>query len=661
VRIVHLMYLALRRHLLICTLTSLLVACGEDGADGGKGSDGAAGAPGTNGSSAMLAVTAESPGLNCLNGGSRVDSGLDANRNGQLDASEIASSQYVCSGGSAVNSLVETRDEAAGSNCPSGGKRFTAGLDANNNGVLDASEINSSGYICNGEQGGAGARALTAVVQESAGANCASGGVKINSGSDANGNGTLDVAEVTGTQYVCNGGSGANGTNATNTLIRSDIEAAGSNCTYGGTRISAGPDTNSNATLEPGEVTASAYACNGASGPGVSWEYVTGTSVQAIGNRGYLADNDTAEVVVTLPVAPALGDLIQVNGIGAGGWRIAQSASQFIVTPQLYGEVGTVWTARESNRSWGAVASSSDGQRLIAADAWGQLYTSSDAGVSWTARESDRDWIDVASSSDGGRLVAVPQFGQLYTSSDAGVSWTARESDRSWFAVASSADGQRLVAAVQAGQLYTSSDAGVSWTARESNRPWRAVASSADGQRLVASVGGGQLYTSSDAGMSWTARESNRDWGAVASSSDGQRLIAAAGQLYTSSDAGVSWTARESNRYWAGVASSSDGQRLVAAVYGGQLYTSSDAGVSWTSHESNRDWYAVASSSDGERLIAGAVVGNQLYTSAPVPRERTTVGAAGWISGRQYEAITLQYVGNNKFVVFDFTGDLIVK
>ena len=83
--------------------------------------------------------------------------------------------------------------------------------------------------------------------------------------------------------------------------------------------------------------------------------------------------------------------------------------------------------------------------------------------------------------------------------------------------------------------------------------------------------------------------------------------------------------------------------------------------VSWTSRESNRDWYAVASSADGQRLVAGGVAGNQLYTSAPLPRENTTPGAAGSISGRQYEAITLQYVGANKFVVFDFSGDLIVK
>jgi hypothetical protein len=82
--------------------------------------------------------------------------------------------------------------------------------------------------------------------------------------------------------------------------------------------------------------------------------------------------------------------------------------------------------------------------------------------------------------------------------------------------------------------------------------------------------------------------------------------------------------------------------------------------VSWTARESNRGWNGVASSSDGQRLVASAV-GDQLYTSAPMRRESTTTGAAGSISGRQYEAITLQYVGANKFVVFDFSGDLIVK
>jgi hypothetical protein len=75
----------------------------------------------------------------------------------------------------------------------------------------------------------------------------------------------------------------------------------------------------------------------GAAGPGVIWESVTGTSVQAVGNTGYIANNATAAVVVTLPVNPAVGDVIEVSGAGNGGWRIAQNAGQSIVAQGLPG------------------------------------------------------------------------------------------------------------------------------------------------------------------------------------------------------------------------------------------------------------------------------------------------------------------------------------
>ena len=50
------------------------------------------------------------------------------------------------------NTLVNTTTEPAGTNCVNGGTKFEVGLDANNNGVLDVGEINSSltKYVCNG-------------------------------------------------------------------------------------------------------------------------------------------------------------------------------------------------------------------------------------------------------------------------------------------------------------------------------------------------------------------------------------------------------------------------------------------------------------------------------------------------------------------------------
>jgi hypothetical protein len=648
----------LLRVLFVFTLTSAVVACrvGDDNDGGTLSSHSRSSRTTTSGGTAMLSIAVEAPGPNCTNGGSRIDRGVDANRNSVLDASEITGTQYVCNGGGSADSLVETRDEPAGSNCPAGGRQFTAGLDGNGNGVLDTSEIRTSGYICNGERGDAGVTALTAVVAESAGANCPSGGVRISSGADVNGNGALDTTEVTSTQYVCGGVSG------TSTLIRTDNEAPGVNCVYGGTRISAGLDANGNTTLEPSEVTANAYACNGAPGPGVTWQEIPGTSVQAIANRGYLATNDAAELVVTLPSTPVPGDLVQVTGIGAGGWRIAQNAGQVIATRHLAGEIGAAWSEREADRSWQSVASSADGLRLLAGDYGGQLYTSSDGGVNWTARESNRYWSAVASSADGQRLVAAESGGQIYISSDAGVTWTAYESARNWCSIASSADGTRLVAAASGDRIYTSSNGGMNWVARASNRAWVSVASSADGQRLVAAVSQGRIYTSGNAGAIWTARESIREWTAVAASADGQRLVASEflGQLRTSTDAGVTWTARDANRGWFAVASSADGQRLLAAEIGSYLYASNDAGVSWKERDLQRNWTAVASSADGTKLL-GAVVTGRLFTSVPSQRESSTVGTAGSVSGRQYDAITLQYAGASEFVVLNFVGGLVVE
>ena len=78
----------------------------------------------------------------------------------------------------------------------------------------------------------------------------------------------------------------------------------------------------------------------------------------------------------------------------------------------------------------------------------------------WTARESSRDWYSVASSADGNKLIAVVCNGLVYTSTDAGVSWTARipyhhPSRSGTWAIASSADGNKVVAGQDGGQLYT--------------------------------------------------------------------------------------------------------------------------------------------------------------------------------------------------------------
>jgi hypothetical protein len=78
---------------------------GPQGPAGVAGPQGPAGTNGTNGLNALIKTTTEPAGPNCTNGGTKIETGLDANNNGTLDASEInaAQTQYVCNGGNASN------------------------------------------------------------------------------------------------------------------------------------------------------------------------------------------------------------------------------------------------------------------------------------------------------------------------------------------------------------------------------------------------------------------------------------------------------------------------------------------------------------------------------------------------------------------------------
>lgn len=63
---------------------------------------------------------------------------------------------------------------------------------------------------------------------------------------------------------------------------------------------------------------------------------VTGTSASMAINKQYIANN-AAVVTLTLPTTAAVGDMVEIIGEGAGGWLLAQNASQVI----YYGNVST--------------------------------------------------------------------------------------------------------------------------------------------------------------------------------------------------------------------------------------------------------------------------------------------------------------------------------
>lgn len=74
-------------------------------------------------------------------------------------------------------------------------------------------------------------------------------------------------------------------------------------------------------------------------GSSFTWTNVTGTTQSAAVNSGYIPNN-AGLVTVTLPTTAAIGDIVRISGQGAGGWRVAQNASQVIVWDTIAANVG---------------------------------------------------------------------------------------------------------------------------------------------------------------------------------------------------------------------------------------------------------------------------------------------------------------------------------
>ena len=319
-------------------------------------------------------------------------------------------------------------------------------------------------------------------------------------------------------------------------------------------------------------------------------------------------------------------------------------------TPSITMSPPPAWKYVTVPRSWASIASSSDGNRLVAVEGWGyasfgagggQIYTSSNSGAVWIPRDSIRKWTAVASSTNGSKLVAAAQNGYVYTSSDFGTTWVPRESIRLWTSVASSSDGSRLVASVQDGYVYTSSDFGATWIARDSIRKWAALASSSNGSNLVASIlinsTAISLLTSSNFGVTWNAALAI-DGGSsfyrapVFSSADGSLIallavdyLATSGLIYISSNKGSSWqlVPPPSSYLWIGLNFLSNGTLVACASctsctgYGSQLFSSS-AGAPFLPRspllpEINVNSAAIATSLNGS-FFAVAFLDGGLYS-----------------------------------------------
>ena len=185
---------------LTLTLASSLVACDSHDKDGD--------ADALPGLSSLVALSDEAAGENCANGGTRIDQGVDANRDGTLGADEIDSTDYVCNGvsgqdGSDATSYITTlTDEPAGDNCEYGGFLVETGPDADRDGAVD--DVVTRTYSCFPAPPADAVVVIDTEYVGSATEACPGGFVSVEFGYDLDSSGSVEGAEIITSLLTCN-------------------------------------------------------------------------------------------------------------------------------------------------------------------------------------------------------------------------------------------------------------------------------------------------------------------------------------------------------------------------------------------------------------------------------------------------------------------------
>ena len=152
------------------------------------------------------------------------------------------------------NALVLVSPEAAGTNCTFGGQKIETGLDANDNGTLEQKEVTNTSYVCNGSNGSSGTtiyNALATSTPESVNCNGLDG-YKVETTIDLNKNGSIDNnPNNLNIFYVC-------ADTLHTPFVDITAEPQGSNCPFGGQKIRFGLKI----IVSGVEITNTTYACS---------------------------------------------------------------------------------------------------------------------------------------------------------------------------------------------------------------------------------------------------------------------------------------------------------------------------------------------------------------------------------------------------------------
>lgn len=143
----------LRSLLSIALASSLLTLSACGGGGGGEGGGDSPAKSNASSTDVLNGVAVKQTNLTasseCPNGGISIETGIDKNGNGILDADEVQKVQKLCN---PTVTLVDFEVVEPGSVCQLGGTRIMIGTDSNNSGVLDSAEVQTTHTLCQGSQ-----------------------------------------------------------------------------------------------------------------------------------------------------------------------------------------------------------------------------------------------------------------------------------------------------------------------------------------------------------------------------------------------------------------------------------------------------------------------------------------------------------------------------
>jgi len=250
---------------------------------------------------------------------------------------------------------------------------------------------------------------------------------------------------------------------------------------------------------------------------------------------------------------------------------------------------GANWTeVLDTTHAWQDITIADDGSvgAAIAANG-GDVYVSKDSGATWNPTSAgQRGWTSVASSKNGDVLLAAANDGTIHISRDRGDTWSISTTTAIDSAAAVpfiftdiSDDSQKLIAtAYPLGFVLTSVDGGGTWNVQDSlgEAKWTSVSISADGSTFFAARADGTVFVSTD-GSSWQEKTKlgGELWWVKTLKNNNENVFVGMllGSVYRSIDGGVTWSDVSINsKSWLDVAIADNGRKIIGATYEDFIY-----------------------------------------------------------------------------------------